>query len=170
MEWTNHIKSKRYIAPTKGRSIYIIALNICLIFVIIAALLKVWLEKDFKAIFGIVIPLFIVRRYKGRKESTGYYEFCIVAVTINQDKIFLDYENLGLKVEFAYENLETIEYSDKLVALRLMGFDNISGTKLEHVLYLEKGQEQEFLENFIKYSGKEICYVDRGRESEKEYE
>lgn len=161
MNWQEYMRSKYYVEPTKRRNLLISFLNIALLIVIILSFFEFIMDHDFKALLGIAAPVVIVGKVKGEKESTGYYEMCAVTVTMDENGMSLLYEKVNKKIEFFYKNLQSVEYSDKLGCMRLVGLDNVSNQKIEHLFYLEEGREKEVLEKFTECSGLTVKCVDR---------
>lgn len=159
--WQGYMLSKYYVAPTKRRNVAIIFLNFALIIVIISSFMDFILDHNIKALFGIAVPFIIVQNFKSREKSTGYYEMSGVRVDLDESKLLLKYDKQENRMEFEYTKLVSVEYSEQLVAVKIVGYENISKNVVEHILYLEKGKEDEFLIKFAEYSGLQVRNMDQ---------
>lgn len=163
--WQEYMLSKYYVAPTKRRNIAIIFLNIALFIVIIGSFMEFIFDHNVKALFGIAVPFIIVQNFKNRETSTGHYEMSGVRIELDKSKLLLKYDRQENRMEFEFSRLTSVEYSEQLEAVRIVGYENISKNVVEHVLYLERGKDQEFLDKFAEYSGLQVHNMDQKQEN-----
>lgn len=175
MENKFDIRSKLYVKPTKGKAAFRILLWIVLVIVLISGIITIISEGMSIGTVGyMALAFIIVSGYSKRPANNPRYEPTYATVTIGEQEVSIEYKQLGKRFEnlvwtVRYDSMTTLEYSDQLECLHILGDviirDIVSGDiqeeKNEHLLYIEKGKEYAILTALENASGEKIIFVDR---------
>ncbi len=170
------IRSKVNVKPQKRVYILTIFLNICLAVVMIAGIIKIFIDGlDLGTLGTMALTVVIVKLYMKRPSHTEHYEFAIVDASFNSDELILiyhqikSYKNKDIRVSIPISKITALEFSDRLCCLHIcgsisseiVGGNGKSDLYTEHFLYLERGMEREFIASIQSATGISIKYMDK---------
>lgn len=170
------IRSKVSIKPKKKAYLLKILLNICLVIVMIAGIIKIVFDGlDIGTIGVMALTIVIVSLYNKKPSNVEHYEFALVDASFSNDALTLiyrqieSYKNKDYQVNIPLSEITALEFSDCLSCLHICGkitSEVIGGNKKmdtyhDHFLYLEQGMEEDFIASIQTASGIRVKYMDR---------
>lgn len=169
------VKSKLNVLPSKGKRLFCVVLNFCLVIVMVVGLISILMDGFQIGTVGYMcISYLVVTSYRKRPENSEHYEFALAMLTIDTERIEICYSGIeqykGEKyiVQIPTRQIEVLEYSDQLTCLHIRGTILRAMEKTDkqekgtdHFLYITKEQSDEILRHVAKAAGKEIVYMDR---------
>ena len=161
-------QSKIYITPDKKNHIFSITVNISIVLVMLISIVSLISDGiKIHSISAIVISIFVSFKLKDLLKLKPYYEFSIVNIGIEDEKILLNYD-VGREVLIDISSIKSIEYSDKLGCIRFVGDYVMSESKnrmsyncQEYLLYVKYEDNIQLFPYLEQNTKLEIVYVDR---------
>lgn len=161
------IKSKIYMQPKANKAL-IVVISICVIITAICGLISV-LRSGVKIgnISPILLSLSIGIVVFSKSNQRPYYAFDVANVDIGE-AVFISYQQSDLHIAFVTNSINTLQYSDQLACLRIVG--NYSKTEnkkvsvyenMEYLLYVGDGEENQIIDEIEKATNVEVKYMDR---------
>lgn len=161
------ISSKLYVFPTNGSIWAYRLLFVCVFIVAISGGASVITTGINPANIGMICAaLVICASFKPKKVLSPEYVFCIVKAHMHDANMELVYEDRKT-VSFDYNDISSLEYSDKLNCLRIVGqYVDTEKKKSsikngEWLFYLEEKKYPEFIEDIQNKTAQKIVFVDR---------
>lgn len=170
------IRSKINVKPHKKKYIFSIIINICLVVVMVAGILKIVSNGlDLGTLGTMISAIVVVTIYKKRLTNKEHYEFALVDATVNDEEVILiykqikSYKNCDLKITIRKSTISVLEFSDRLCCLHVCGKINcelLDGKGIveelnEHFLYLEQGLDKDVIASIQYATPVSIKYMDR---------
>lgn len=169
------INSKAYVRPKKIMTTVVIFLNIVLAIYLLINVFMILMDGiKIKIILNILIAIVIVRGISSNFKPK--YASSLAQISIEPLQMQIAYKNVAAGNKFNYDeyvilnkdDIQNIEYSDKLLAFRFSGSFKKSTSNNsdkyydinEWILYVEKDKTMEVTEIISSFTGKEIMYVD----------
>lgn len=145
-----------------------IIINIAVIIIAICSLVSIIADGIKVAnVSSVIIALFVSFSFKRKHQKEGHYEFSVAKLSLLNDRMIIEHEQYNEKITFNFSAIETLEYSDKLQCLRIVGnhiFENNKENKEtdgEYLFYLSYDETKEMIDSIENLSNVKINYVDR---------
>ena len=167
MMFEAQIKSKVYVVPKKNNTLIVIV-AICVIITAILGIISI-INSGVKIgnVSPIIMSLAVGIGVFEKSSVKPYYEFDIATIVIS-DQLEITYQNSKLQVCFNIHEITSLQYSDQLKCLRLVGNytkkENNKETSFlnnEYLLYVDDNEEKSVIEELENQTQLMVQYMDR---------
>ena len=164
------IKSKVYSPPKRKESIIAIIVNCAIVIFALFNILSMILNGiSINNVSGCILCIVFGFGSRAMFREGNNYIFCVIKITLDENLITISYyPYLSRKVFMPLDNIETLEYSDKLKCLRIIGDYTLEEASKQRrtvskelLLYIEYAENEEFYKNIEALSHRKISFVDR---------
>lgn len=161
------VKSKIYVNASNRDLRLKMMLNTCIILIIIVSTVSVFAVGPNIGNISVIITAASASFGINRMFDKGHYEFCMVNIIARESRVSLFYETPKIKVDFTRSNVNSLQYSDKLNCLRIVGIrtetikDNCQSCNGEYLFYINDDNYMTIINEIQNCLQMPIEFVDR---------